>query len=96
MQRAGKKSKAARDEGRDISEKVALGQARPTAQESLFDSRLFNQSAGMDSGFNAGDDEKYNVYDKPLFVDRSRDGGIYRYDRERMEQNVGYVMGQVT
>lgn len=88
LERAGKRSKRARDEDRDISERVALGQAKPTAQESLFDSRLFNQSAGMDSGFDAGDDEKYNLYDKPLFADRSKES-IYRFDRERMAQSVG-------
>lgn len=90
FQRAGKQNKRTRDEDRDISEKIALGQAKPTAQEGLFDSRLFNQSAGMDSGYAGGDDEKYDVYDKPLFVDRSKQS-IYRFERERMEQNVGYV-----
>lgn len=85
-QRAGKKRN--RDEDRDISEKIALGQAKPTSQEGLFDSRLFNQSAGMDSGFGGGDDERYDVYDKPLFVDRSK-SHLYRIDRERMEQSVG-------
>jgi SNW domain-containing protein 1 len=57
----------------------------------LFDARLFNQTAGMDSGFSGGDDEKYNIYDKPLFVDRSRDTGIYRYDKERIEKNLGFT-----
>lgn len=66
-----------------------MGQAKPTAQEGLFDSRLFNQSSGMDSGFGGGD-ERYNIYDKPLFVDRSKQS-IYRIDSARMEQNVGYV-----
>lgn len=41
----------------------------------MFDSRLFNQSAGMDSGFRAEDD--YSVYSKPLF-DRKEAGSIYR------------------
>lgn len=31
--------------------------------EAQFDQRLFNTSKGMDSGY--GDDEAYNVYDKP-------------------------------
>jgi hypothetical protein len=30
-----------------------------------FDQRLFNQTAGMDSGFGAEDG--YSLYDKPLF-----------------------------
>lgn len=68
MEYAGKtKAKVIRDKERDISEKIALGQAQPSQQsnEALFDQRLFNQSAGLQSGF--GDDDEYNVYSKPLF-----------------------------
>ena len=32
-----KKTKTARDEERDISEKIALGQAQPTSREAMFD-----------------------------------------------------------
>lgn len=43
MQRAGfKKGKSERDVDRDISEKIALGQAQPTAKEAMYDQRLFN------------------------------------------------------
>ncbi|RKP25416.1 SKIP/SNW domain-containing protein [Syncephalis pseudoplumigaleata] len=56
----------AREQGRDISEKIALGLAKPTlSKESMFDQRLYNQSAGIDSGFRG--DDSYDVYDKPLF-----------------------------
>ncbi|CAG8432801.1 11481_t:CDS:2 [Diversispora eburnea] len=42
----------AREQNRDISEKIALGLAKPTvSKESLYDSRLFNQSEGLSSGF---------------------------------------------
>ncbi|KAJ3337782.1 mRNA splicing protein [Gonapodya sp. JEL0774] len=61
-----------RGEGRDISEKIALGIARPTAvsnTETLYDSRLFNRSAGMTSGF--GEEDSYGLYDKPLFTGSS-------------------------
>eukprot|EP00922_Rhytidocystis_sp_ex-Travisia-forbesii_P015825 GHVS01023586.1.p1 GENE.GHVS01023586.1~~GHVS01023586.1.p1 ORF type:complete len:421 (+),score=85.55 GHVS01023586.1:79-1341(+) len=88
LEKAGKKNKRNRDDDRDISERIALGQAQPTSQESLFDARLFNQSAGMDSGFHAGNDEKYAAYDKPLFADRSA-AGIYRFEKDRMQQNAG-------
>jgi SNW domain-containing protein 1 len=65
-----KKSKTARDAERDISEKIALGQAQPTvAKESLYDQRLFNQTSGLESGF--GDEDEYNVFDKPLFQDKT-------------------------
>merc|ERR1719436_240578 len=54
----------------------------------MFDSRLFNQSAGMDSGFHGGADEKVAVYDKPLFADRSQ-AGVYKFDKDRVEQSEG-------
>lgn len=76
MERAGlKKSKTERDQDRDISEKIALGQAQPTSREAMFDQRLFNQTAGLESGF--GHDEDYNLYDKPLFADRTA-ASIYK------------------
>ncbi|RHY63214.1 hypothetical protein DYB30_003736, partial [Aphanomyces astaci] len=73
----GKKGKLARDEDRDVSEKIALGQLQgggKRSDASLFDSRLFNQSQGMDSGFGGEDD--YNVYSKPM-VDRGK-STVYR------------------
>jgi len=59
------KKKLKTDDDRDVSEKVALGEAPTASVDTLFDARLFNQSQGMDSGF--ADDEAYNLYDKPLF-----------------------------
>ncbi|CAG8555980.1 3309_t:CDS:2, partial [Acaulospora colombiana] len=60
----------AREQNRDISEKIALGLAKPTlSKESLYDSRLFNQSEGLSSGFK--DDDVYDLYDKPLFAGSS-------------------------
>lgn len=59
------KKKLRTDDDRDVSEKVALGEAPTASADTMFDARLFNQSHGMDSGF--GDEEGYNVYDKPLF-----------------------------
>lgn len=69
MARAGiNKSKMMRNAERDISEKVALGQAQPTISDSLIDQRLLNQNPGLDSGFK--DDEDNIAFDKPLFPDR--------------------------
>lgn len=80
MEVAGKKKdKSTRDEDRDISEKIALGQAQPTSREANFDQRLFNQTSGMDSGF--GHDDDYNIYDKPLFADRTA-ASIYKGVKE--------------
>ena len=80
MEKLGKKGKLARDTDRDISEKIALGQlqgsgAKTAGNEGLFDSRLFNQSQGMDSGF--GQEDEYNVYSKPL-RDRGEASSLYR------------------
>merc|ERR1712137_909074 len=60
------KDKRKRDEDRDISERIALGQAAPTLTgESMFDQRLFNQSQGVSQGF--GSEDTYSAFDKPLF-----------------------------
>ncbi|KAJ2905826.1 hypothetical protein MKZ38_004074 [Zalerion maritima] len=63
----------AREQGRDISEKIALGIAKPTqSKEGMYDSRLFDQ----DSGFHAGINED-NPYDKPLFQAQNALSSIY-------------------
>ncbi|KAM0240552.1 hypothetical protein ACHAPO_002453 [Fusarium lateritium] len=64
----------AREQGRDISEKIALGVAKPTqSKETMYDSRLFNQTSGFDSGINED-----NPYDKPLFAAQAAMNSIYR------------------
>lgn len=66
----------AREANRDISEKIALGLAKPTAnKETLLDSRLFNRES-LSTGFGA--DDSYNLYDKPLFQGSSAAAAIYR------------------
>lgn len=77
MQKIGKKGKLTRDDDRDVSEKIALGQLQGAGKlsgDALFDSRLFNQSQGISSGFGPEDD--YTVYSKPL-VDRGK-ASVYR------------------
>jgi SNW domain-containing protein 1 len=64
----------AREQNRDISEKIALGLAKPTqTKESMYDSRLFNQTSGFDAGINED-----NPYDKPLFAAQDAISSIYR------------------
>lgn len=64
----------AREQNRDISEKVALGLAKPTqSKETMWDSRLFNQTSGFDTGFNED-----QAYDKPLFAAQDAISSIYR------------------
>ncbi len=73
---------------RDVSEKVALGVHTGTGGGAgEVDSRLYNQSAGMDSGFGA--DDEYNTYTKPLFDRQSgvTSASIYRPTRGETEYN---------
>jgi SNW domain-containing protein 1 len=74
------------EEERDVSEKIALGQHTGSGGAGEVDSRLYNQSAGMDSGFGA--DDEYNTYSKPLF-DRQgvTSASIYRPTRGEIEHN---------
>lgn len=66
----------ARQQNRDISEKIALGLAKPTmSKESMLDSRLFNQES-LSGSF--ADDESYNLYDRPLFHGSSAAAAIYK------------------
>ena len=66
----------ARQQNRDISEKIALGLAKPTiSKESMLDQRLFNQES-LSSNF--GEDESYNLYDRPLFHGSTAVAAIYK------------------
>mmetsp|Transcript_17244 Transcript_17244/g.25560 ORF Transcript_17244/g.25560 Transcript_17244/m.25560 type:complete len:539 (+) Transcript_17244:63-1679(+) len=82
--------KSRTDRERDISEKIALGQLKGTGGgglkgDGLYDSRLFNQNAGVTGGF--GDDSDYNVYSKPMH-DRGDGAGLYR-PRQSQEDAFG-------
>ena len=74
-----RRSKLERNRERDISEQIALGlpsKGATSGGEGLFDARLFNQSAGMNSGFE--DDEGYNVYSEPWRKDNNIGQNIYK------------------
>ncbi|XP_054168487.1 SNW domain-containing protein 1-like [Oppia nitens] len=80
LQRAApdKRSRLERQRERDISEQIALGVANPRSGQSevQFDSRLFNQSKGLSSGFAEEDD--YGVYDKPWRSNQVVSQTLYR------------------
>ena len=61
-----------------------MGQAVPNSTETLYDQRLFNQSAGIGSGFTAQDDA-YNIYDKALFRGGAAAESLYRPTRGAQE-----------
>lgn len=76
-----KRSKLQRERERDISEQIALGMpARGmSSNETQFDQRLFGQAQGLGQGY--GDDEAYNVYDKPWREGGSMANHLYRPSR---------------
>lgn len=76
-----KRSKLQRERERDISEQIALGMpARGVStNETQFDQRLFGQAQGLSQGY--GDDEAYNVYDKPWREGGSMANHLYRPSR---------------
>lgn len=77
-----KRSKLQRERERDISEQIALGMPSKsnTSGETQFDQRLFNTTKGMDSGY--GDDEAYNVYDKPWRDSGTLGAHLYRPSKQ--------------
>lgn len=82
----------AREQNRDISEKVALGLAKPTQnKETMYDSRLFNQTSGFDSGFN--EDQHY---DKPLFAAQDAINSIYRPSANQDDDDGGEEAADAT
>lgn len=91
LQRAApeKRTKLQRERERDISEQIALGlPSKSTGNgETLFDQRLFNTTKGMDSGY--GDDEAYNVYDKPWRDSNTLGAHIYRPSKQADNDNYG-------
>ncbi|KAI9506242.1 SKIP/SNW domain-containing protein [Coemansia spiralis] len=78
-------------DARDISEKIALGIARPAGpREGLFDSRLFNQPSASNAALQ--NDEAYSLYDKPLFTTAGRAGYRPRASDEGSTQDVERLM----
>jgi len=77
-----KRSKLQKERERDISEQIALGMPAKTqfGGEGQFDQRLFNTTKGMDSGY--GDDEAYNVYDKPWREAGTLGSHLYRPSKQ--------------
>lgn len=84
-----KRTKLQRERERDISEQIALGLPAKSVGtgETLFDQRLFNTTKGMDSGY--GDDEAYNVYDKPWRDSNTMGAHIYRPSKQADSDNYG-------
>ena len=52
----------------------------------MYDERLFNQTSGLSHGLN--DDDEYNMYDKPLFTDRTAASIYKNVNRETGQGNL--------
>ncbi|GMH94496.1 hypothetical protein TrST_g10950 [Triparma strigata] len=74
------------NEERDISEKVALGIHTGQGGGGGVDSRLYNQSEGLTSGF-GGDDDYSNVYSSTLFERKDGADSIYTAKRQVNEES---------
>ncbi len=81
--RSGTKSGFGRDDDRDVSEKMALGQNVGMSRDSMFDQRLFNQESGLKAGFGASD--SYNVYTKPMMKGSSA-SQLYRPSKDLTQE----------
>ena len=63
-------------EGRDINDKVLLGQNNIINNNNVIDSRLYDQQGGIENVFDYNED--CEVYDKPLFNDKNKLSNIYK------------------
>ena len=63
-------------EGRDINDKVLLGQNNIINNNNVIDSRLYEQQGGIENVFEYNDD--CEVYDKPLFNGKNKLSNIYK------------------
>ena len=63
-------------EGRDINDKVLLGQNNIINNNNVIDSRLYDQQGGIENVFDYNED--CEVYDKPLFNDKKKLSNIYK------------------
>ncbi len=90
IERAAPERRSKLNRERDISEQIALGMPAKSGGggggEAAFDARLFNQSGGMNSGFE--DDEGYNVYTQ-AWRSESSAGQIYRPSKNIDKDNYG-------
>ena len=91
-----KRNRLQRERERDISEQIALGMPAKNIGnqgDAMFDQRLFNTSKGIGSGY--GDDEGYNVYDKPWRNADSIGNHIYRPSKNLDKEIYGDDLEQI-
>ncbi|MEN2499104.1 MAG: SNW domain-containing protein 1 [Marteilia pararefringens] len=90
-----KRSRIERERERNISEKIAIGQPIISSgnSETMYDERLFDNSKGIDAGFNH--EEEFNAYDKPWASDKNVGRAIYHPSKNVDEEVYGYDLDKL-
>ena len=80
-------------EGRDINDKVLLGQNNMINNNNVIDSRLYEIEGGIENPFDYNEDVQ--VYDKPLFNDKNKLSNIYKNFNSTGGENTKKLMGKI-
>ena len=80
-------------EGRDINNKVLLGQNNMINNNNVIDSRLYEIEGGIENPFDYNEDVQ--VYDKPLFNDKNKLSNIYKNFNSTGGENTKKLMGKI-
>ena len=80
-------------EGRDINDKVLLGQNNIINNNNVIDSRLYDQEGGIENPFDYNED--CEVYDKPLFNEKNKLSNIYKTFNSSGGANSKRIMSKI-
>ena len=81
------------NEGRDINDKILLGQNNMINNNNVIDSRLYELEGGIENPFDYNEDVQ--VYDKPLFNDKNKLSSIYKNFNSSGGENTKKLMGKI-
>ena len=80
-------------EGRDVNDKVLLGQNNMVNNNNVIDSRLYDQEGGIENVFDY--EEDCGLYDKPLFNDKGKLSNIYKTFNNNAGNNSKRLMSKI-
>ena len=80
-------------EGRDINDKILLGQNNMINNNNVIDSRLYELEGGIENPFDYNED--CQVYDKPLFNGKNKLSNIYKNFNSLGGENSKKLMGKI-
>ena len=80
-------------EGRDINDKILLGQNNMINNNNVIDSRLYELEGGIENPFDYNED--CEVYDKPLFNEKNKLSNIYKNFNSSGGENSKKLMGKI-